>query len=295
MLVVIFIVFSCQKEVSTLITDPGSITAQMFATALITEGEVLNAKEAKGDNIQTKSANMEKPQVRIFALDKSFYKVENGFGYKYLSYYVVRNQNLIEYLTLVQIFPITDGVINPSNYALNYYKKFGACDRFYYLNEEDRNYVSQIFYHLRLSSGEQWGYYGNSNEILLAPIANAKWQVEVDYYNGQVNPTYMSNLIDLNSDSELRLTVKIQNENINAYFEMPKEMAVGASFIRLFGDNDQEVSYKIKYDESFPAIISFATTFDINRVTICYEEDGCVDYDTKPVRIVGDKTYFQIK
>lgn len=276
---------SCEKEE---VIEPIEVVApintqvimsQLALVPILTLETVQDSISAK--NTQLKDGSVTKPIIRLFELDFRTSKIEGAYAYKYLAYYVLLNQNLREIITIIQKFPIKDGKIDTSIYMLDF-KKFGILDRNFFFNEDDRNYINQVYCHLRSNDGVAFGFYINSYDAInLAPIANAKWQLEVTYYNGQINPTYMSNLLNYDSPSELKMIVKVEKENINSVFRIQSSMMNDVDYIQLFGDNDQFISYRFKAYESMPAWLSFPANFDVRKVLICSIFQGCNNYEVK--------------
>lgn len=296
-MVIMFPFISCKKEKMENTENSKAIVAQMVATAKPSNEEV--QLKVSGFNLKSASIEDDATLVLLFTLDERTFEVYDNQAIKYLVYYEIgSNGYRRKMLTIKQIFPVTDGKVDVTQYSIDYEVGCPFSRDFYLKNG---NNVNQITYFFRSNDGSQFAYFtnGNTNVIKLPPIANGQWQLSIVYDDGDLRQEYATQMIDFwNQSNELQLKIILKQANTISLIEFDKSFLQGAYLIRLYGRDSNGYNiyqdYPAMLDESMNNIISYNAPFDIEHVAI-FGMTGSVWYDTKIVGIRGDISIFNFK
>ena len=290
-------VISCQKEKMENSINAKAIRAQLVSNPDPSKEEV--QLKVTGNNLKAATIEDDATLFLLFALDEKTFEVYNNQAIKYLvCYEIASNGYRRRLLTIKQIFPVTDGKVDLSQYSIDFEVGCPFSRDFYLKNS---NNVNQITYFCRLNDGSQFAYFtnGNTYTIKLPPIANCKWQLTIVYDDGDLRQEYATQMIDYyNQSNELQLKIILKQANTVSLIEFDKSYLQGAYLIRLFGrdinGNNVYQDYPVLFDEDMNNTISYNAPFDIEHVAI-FSMTGGTWYDTKIVGIRGDISIFNFK
>lgn len=296
---VMAIVFSsCQKNEELLPVDTDVIRAQLMTQPVLTKEEV-QQKVAEQNSL--KSASNEPVLVRLFVLDQSTFEVYDDHAIKYFVYYEINQNGYREkLLTISQQFDVVDGQIVSDGYSL---KVIVGCPFSRYFLLENQNYVNQVTVFFHFADGTEFAYHldRNSSEVKLPPITDGAWQLSVSYDDGDMQQSFMSNMINFWEDEVVNLrfytksTSKIHLEINRSYF------SEDIKIIQVSG-KDQDGNWNwfllpVAY-EGFDEIVNFDLPFQIRYVYLC-GEDGCSVYSVEDdieteINITTGAIYYKI-
>lgn len=282
-IVITFVCFSCKKEDNGIsIENAVAIKAQLSKVTTLTKAEASNAQ------LKLKSASdvPDLTLIEIFDLDARTYFVSNEVAIKYCIYFEIDQDGYrSKMLTFSQTFQVRNGQVDVSSYSLSY--EIGCIFSQNFQLSHGTN-VSMITYFFRFDSGKQFAYYSNSGgSIKLPPIADGKWQLSVDYYDGDLSQQFATDYVDYyygNNIINVRLDVGIKNVVSTVVFH--KYVILGAYTVQLYGTDNRGIyrtmSYRVIYDNGMPSKISYDAPFNIEQVYI-YGKNSSNLFETKNV------------
>lgn len=293
--VVIFVVIfsSCQKDIEVPVSIE-SIRAQLAQVASPSKEEVQTFLSE--GNLKSASIEDDATMVQLFPLNVSTTAVENGFAIRYFMYYEINGDGYRrKQLMISQIFPVKDGKIDQNNYTFKYDINCPFSRSF---DLSERNYVRQITFFFHFEDGTQFVYIGERNygTVMLPPLANGKWQLNIAYDNGDMYQEFNTELVNFGSDI-INLKFEVKKDNIVSIVKIAKEMMQGAYLVQLEGENKNGdiiyVNYQFINYETLPSLLSFNAPFEVKYITIC-GMNGCWRYEPAKAVKNGDKTVYTL-
>ena len=286
--VIMVLFFSCKKETESIYLDIDGIRAQLAAIPTVTKDEVanlLNSPKLKSGTTTTLAAENEPfVMVEIYDLSSDYYIVGEKEAVKFMAYWE-KDQNLYrqKFLTIRQIFPVSNGVVNTNTYHLEYEV---GCSLGHDFQLSANGSVNQIIYYFHFNNGNQFAYYGNggnTSNIKLPPLANGKWQLMVSYFDGDLQQQFISDLVDYNSNI-INLRLGVKPKNVVSIIQIDRSLLKGIYGIWVSGYDThavpQNMQFIVLYDESLPNRVSFQAPFNIWDINISGMY-GCYNLSTK--------------
>ncbi|NVN96989.1 hypothetical protein HXX01_02035 [Candidatus Nomurabacteria bacterium] len=278
LLVVILIVFvSCTKQDNLVpALDVETIRAQLVSLPILTKDQVeaviAGPKLKDGSTATPVTPVADLSLIEIVDLDSRTYFISNEIAIKNMLYLEINYEGYRKKMvTIHQTFKVKNGQIDTNSYTIDY--EIGCSySRDFQLDQSSN--VSRVTYFFRFNSGKQIVYYGtNAGNIKLPPIANGKWQLMVDYWDGEMNQQFITDYVKFYDSSNIvnvRLALGTKNTVSTVVFD--RNVLIGAYNIELIGlDKDgieRYLSYPVMYDNELPARVSFDAPFDIKIVRI---------------------------
>jgi hypothetical protein len=265
--VILTVLTSCQKEYDLVpvVVDFEAITLQLDNAPMpsLEKAEALDEQ-----SLSLKSA--EKYSIKIIPCDQKEYEFDQNrnIASRYLNYFKRSESGyLLNKLTLKENFNISaDGIIDLNNSCLTLYKVGYGFKRDFYLEDSDN--ICRVEYFFRPEKGEQYSFFSDWRGFIeIASSLNGKWQIRVNYCDGQV---FSSGLIDYYNQNEiLKLRLDLEKEKVVSSINIDRLWIEGATNLILVGKNeDQRMNIPVLFDEELPERIIFSAPFDINYFMI---------------------------
>ena len=216
---------SCSDKNEPVLVNQSLIREQL-AKLSVPSGKEIQEKFSSSSPQKVKSEEF--VSQRVFPLDKGYYEVTETSAIRYFQYYELSSGGTIKRAIQVQQqFHIQDGVLDTTDWA-GHFELEGEtkkCDLWF----SDQIIGITVFFHS--NNGLQLAYTANlyNGSIYLPPLADGKWQVQVQTLSKGVWQTFitMPQQIQKSDPEELLLMY----EDITTFTE-PKENAVAIATVK---------------------------------------------------------------
>lgn len=292
-LVLCILVFaSCNKESDLLIDSMDNfeaVKAQLTSVIVPSSSELTTLFVGNTSGPTLKAAKI-LSIVNIYPLAQETYEVGyngdevvamKGFAYFELS----SNSDKLETVTIKKNFVVKDGKIDPTSYWLTYtFECPFPLFKVFSINTRGAGYIQKVTCMFTFNDGRRFSYnvYTTENGIRLPNLADGKWEIEVETYDGYDHRILTTGSIDFaSSDTELFVKIKTKETNIVSQCIINTSKLVDVRRIRFFSEDPQTgdiifIDIPFRFDSSLQDNVLFDLPFFPTSVavmsdTFCHE------------------------
>jgi len=270
-LVVIIFLTGCQKD---LFVNNEAVRSELVRQPIPDKSEI---QAVLNGTLKSGVINSNEPVlVQIFALSSDLYEIGENYAIKYLVYYEISQDGCRNKLiTIRQQFELVDGVLGEYQISDSYEVgcPYPYSKEFFVPTSQN---VEQISFFFRFNNGEQFAYFGKwgSSKVSLPNIADGYWQLQINYNDGDIEQSFISDQIDFDDDYQINLRLNLKKENIIAKVEIERASLVNVYSIsfRSWSEETGEylyMNYPVYREDGMPQIISFSLFFKPTGMYVC--------------------------
>ena len=277
---------SCSDKNEPVVVNKSLIKEQLAKLSIPSVKEI---QEKFTSSTSQKIKSEEFVSQRVFSLDKEYYEVTTNYAIRYLQYYEIGSGGTIKReIQLQQQFHIQDGVLDTTDWAGHFELegKTKKCDLWF----SDQIVGITVFFHR--NDGLQLAYTASlyDGAIYLPPLADGKWQVQVQTLSKGVWQTFITMPQQINKSDPDELL--LMYEDITTFTE-PKENAVAIATVKpdalkgnflLVCEDENGNMFSQPIPVTVNADISFAIPFKPKNIYIWgqnYQQLDVTNVDTK--------------